>query len=216
MRKSILSVILLVMVGCGTSAASSSTPTPANTPTPGLPIGARFSRPPSMTINVNHHYTAKVLTTDGAFYITLLPKLAPVTVNNFVFLARHHFYDGNLFHRIIRTFMIQTGDPTGTGSGGPGYEFKDELSKTLRYTPGTVAMANLGQKNTNGSQFFIVTGADGLGLAPSYTIFGKVTQGMNVVQKIAQTPVTTNIGTGEPSQPLEKVLVLRISIVETR
>jgi len=215
-RKSILSVALLVMAGCGTSTASGTTPKPTSTPTGGLLSGARFSRPPRMTINVNHHYTARVLTTDGAFTITLLPKLAPVTVNNFVFLARHHYYDGNLFHRIIRTFMIQTGDPTGTGTGGPGYEFKDELSKNMRYTPGTVAMANLGQKNTNGSQFFIVTGADGLGLASSYTIFGKVTQGRNVVQKIAQTPVTTNIGTGEPSQPLEKVLVVHITIVEAR
>lgn len=166
-----------------------------------------------MTINPHHHYKATVQTADGTFVITLLPKVAPITVNNFVFLARHHYYDGNPFFRIIQNFMVQTGDPTGTGYGTPGYKFKDE-KVTMRYTKGIVAMANSGP-NTNGSQFFIVTGPQGSTLAPAYTIFGKVTKGMNVVEKIAATPVTTN-PSGEPSQPLTPVKMLKVTITESK
>jgi cyclophilin family peptidyl-prolyl cis-trans isomerase len=166
-----------------------------------------------MTINVHHHYTADVQTNRGTFTITLLPGVAPLAVNNFVFLARRHFYGGTIFHRIIKSFMVQTGDPTGTGSGGPGYKFKDEPVH-LKYTVGTVAMANSGP-NTNGSQFFIVTGSGGAGLAPSYTIFGRVSGGMNVVQKIASTPVQPNPGSGELSDPLDKVVMQRVTIRES-
>lgn len=165
-----------------------------------------------MTINVHRHYLADITTTDGAFTVELLPKVAPIAVNNFVFLARHHYYDHNIFHRIIAGFMIQTGDPTGTGFGGPGYEFKDERV-TMPYAPGVVAMANHGP-NTNGSQFFIVTGPQAASLQPAYTIFGKVIHGMKVVQKIANTPVTQS-PSGELSQPLKTVMMKTVVIRET-
>ncbi len=213
-RMFVLAATLLTLAGCGTSSASSPTPTPTVTAAP--LIGQRFTSAPKMTINRNHHYTAAIVTTDGTFTLQLFPKLAPVTINNFVFLARHHYYDNNPFERVLRDFLIQTGDPTGTRLGGPGYEFQDEIHKGTRYTPGTVAMANLGSRNTNGSQFFIVSGWDGLALRPYYTIFGRVIKGMNVVKKIADTPVTTDVGTGEPSQPLVKVTMLRVHIYETR
>jgi cyclophilin family peptidyl-prolyl cis-trans isomerase len=152
-----------------------------------------------MTIDKNAHYTATVSTSDGAFTITLLPKIAPIAVNNFVFLARHHFYNGVIFHRIIKNFMVQTGDPTGTGFGGPGYKFPDE-KVTLPYASGTVAMANSGP-NTNGSQFFIITAKKQAKLQPNYTIFGKVTSGMDTVHKIADTPVVQNPASNELSEP---------------
>jgi peptidylprolyl isomerase len=151
-----------------------------------------------MTINPNHHYTATVATTDGTFTIALLPKVAPIAVNSFVFLARHGFYNHVIFHRIIKDFMVQTGDPTGTGFGGPGYKFTSERV-TLPYTRGTVALANSGP-NTNGSQFFIVT-AKHPTLAPNFTIFGKVTSGMATIDKIANTPVVQNPASNEVSEP---------------
>ena len=108
---------------------------------------------------------------------------APNTVNNFVFLAVHHYYDGVIFHRIINGFMCQGGDPTGTGRGGPGYKFADELPKPGRYEIGSVAMANAGP-NTNGSQFFIVSGPSGVGLPPQYSLFGKVVKGLDVLEQM--------------------------------
>lgn len=151
-----------------------------------------------MTINPRHHYTATVVTTDGTFTITLLPTVAPIAVNSFVFLAQHNFFNHIIFHRIIKNFMIQTGDPTGTGFGGPGYHFKDE-KVTLPYRRGTVAMANSGP-NTNGSQFFILT-SDQPTMTPQYTIFGKVTSGMSTIDKIADTPVVQNPASSEVSEP---------------
>jgi len=160
-----------------------------------------WTSPPPMTIDPSKTYTATVTTDVGSFTIQLDPKAAPKTVNNFVFLANQHFYDCIVFHRVIQTFMDQTGDPTGTGDGGPGYQFADELPKTAspQYPIGSVAMANSGP-NTNGSQFFVVTGPEGESLAPSYSLFGKVVSGMDVVDKInaggsaasssAGTPVT--------------------------
>lgn len=165
-----------------------------------------------MTINTHDRYSATIVTNDGTFAVQLLPKVAPLTVNNFVFLARHRYYDGVIFHRILKNFMVQTGDPTGTGFGGPGYTFKDE-PVTVPYTAGTLAMANSGP-NTNGSQFFIVVVPAGTSasLKPSYTIFGKVTQGMNVVYKIADTPVTPNPGTGELSSPVTQVIIKKVTV----
>ena len=128
-------------------------------------------------------YTADVETDAGTFTITFDATKAPKTVNNFVSLARYHYYDGIVFHRVIPNFVVQGGDPTGTGSGGPGYEFADELPKAGEYEVGSVAMANSGP-NTNGSQFFVVTGSQGTSLPPSYSLFGKVTAGMDVVKKI--------------------------------
>jgi cyclophilin family peptidyl-prolyl cis-trans isomerase len=167
-----------------------------------------------MTINKNHRYFAVVDTNRGSFTIMLLPRVAPLAVNSFVFLARHHYFDGNNFIRVIQSFMIQTGDPTNTGTGNPGYEFNDEPVHQ-KYTVGTVAMANSGP-NTNGSQFFIVTGPQGAALQPKYTIFGHVIQGMNVVRKIAATPVGQNLALNELSQPLVRVYVKHIVIHESR
>jgi len=138
-----------------------------------------------MCINTSASYTAVVKTDVGTFDIALDAKAAPKTVNNFVFLARYHFYDGVIFHRVMPGFVVQGGDPTGTGTGGPGYTFADELPKAGSYKLGSVAMANIGKPNTNGSQFFIVVGTQGEQLPPSYSLFGQVTSGMSVVQKIA-------------------------------
>lgn len=143
-----------------------------------------FPAAPPMCITPTATYLATVKTDVGTFTITLDPALAPKTVNNFVYLARYQFYNGIIFHRVIPGFVVQGGDPTGTGTGGPGYEFADELPPTGSYKIGTVAMANSGP-NTNGSQFFIVVGANGTQLPPKYSIFGQVTSGMSVVNAIA-------------------------------
>ncbi len=144
-----------------------------------------YSAYPPMTINANKTYTATITTDIGPFTVQLDPKTAPKAVNSFVFLANQHFFDCITFHRVIPSFVDQTGDPTGTSSGGPGYQFADELPKTAtpQYPLGSLAMANSGA-NTNGSQFFIVAGVQGESLSPNYTLFGKVTAGMDVVSKI--------------------------------
>jgi cyclophilin family peptidyl-prolyl cis-trans isomerase len=144
-----------------------------------------YSAYPPMTIDASKTYTATVTTDIGPFTIRLDPKEAPKAVNSFVFLANQHFFDCIIFHRVIPSFVDQTGDPTGKGTGGPGYEFADELPKTAtpQYPLGSVAMANSGA-NTNGSQFFIVAGSQGESLQPNYTLFGTVTSGMAVVDKI--------------------------------
>lgn len=142
-----------------------------------------FDDPPPMCIDEKKSYTALVTTDLGEVTMKLDPKQAPQTVNNFVVLARYKFYDGLSFHRVIPGFMAQGGDPEGTGAGGPGYEFDDELPEAGDYEIGSVAMANAGP-NTNGSQFFVVTGDAGVALDPSYSLFGTVTKGMDVMQKI--------------------------------
>jgi cyclophilin family peptidyl-prolyl cis-trans isomerase len=167
-----------------------------------------WTQSPEMTIDPNVRYTADVDTSEGRITIDLHAQDAPKTVNNFVFLARQGYYDGVVFHRVIDGFMIQTGDPTGTGRGGPGYTFPDEPVKR-RYTRGIVAMANAGP-NTNGSQFFIVQGND-VGLPPNYTIFGQVTSGLDVVDTIAR--VDTLPG-GEGSKPVSPPRINSITITE--
>ena len=194
--------------------ADTPTPPSVSTPTPSLlTVGDRtfkqYAQPPLMTIDPAASYTAIIRTNKGDITLELFASEAPVTVNNFVFLAREGFYDGVIFHRIIRDFMIQTGDPTGTGTGGPGYRFKDE-PVTRSYSQGIVAMANSGP-NTNGSQFFIVHGTS-VGLQPSFTIFGQVTLGMDTVDKLANTPVQQS-GRGEASVPTE---TLRIDSIEIK
>jgi cyclophilin family peptidyl-prolyl cis-trans isomerase len=158
-----------------------------------------YSSPPPMTIDPSKTYTATVTTDVGSFTIKLDAKAAPKTVNSFVYLAQHHFYDCVVFHRVIQTFMDQTGDPTGTGEGGPGYQFADELptKASPQYPLGSVAMANSGP-NTNGSQFFVVSGAEGESLPPSYTLFGTVTSGMDVVNKINAGGSAATSSTGTP------------------
>ena len=176
----------------------------------GGPKSKQWNAPPSMTIDPGRRYSATLRTSEGDLIVDLLAEEAPRTVNNFVFLARERYYDGVPFHRIIKDFMVQTGDPTGTGTGGPGYRFEDEPVR-LRYTKGIVAMANAGP-NTNGSQFFIVHGRE-VKLPPSYTIFGRVREGLEVLDKIAETPVAPARG-GERSRPQREVRLESVSIDE--
>lgn len=157
-----------------------------------------------MQIDVAKTYTATITTSAGTLVAELLASEAPLTVNNFVFLAREGFYNGVIFHRVIPGFMIQGGDPTGTGSGGPGYRFQDERV-SRPYSRGTLAMANAG-RNTNGSQFFVMH-AD-YALPPSYTIFGQLTSGVEVVDKIASAP------TGRQDRPLDPVTIQSVTIEE--
>jgi len=161
-----------------------------------------------MTIDVDKSYTATLITNKGNMVLKLFADEAPITVNNFVFLAREGFYNGVTFHRVIQNFMVQTGDPTGTGMGGPGYRFADE-PVTRPYNRGIVAMANAGP-NTNGSQFFIVHGSN-VGLAPAFTIFGELTQGIETLDAIAEVPV----GGPNRSSPLEPIIVESIEIRES-
>jgi len=172
-----------------------------------------YSSAPSMQIEISKNYSATLETSLGSFKIKLLAQESPLTVNNFIFLSRDGFYNGVIFHRIIRTFMIQTGDPTGTGSGTPGYRFADELPPKHSYDPGIVAMANSGP-NTNGSQFFICTGPDSAGLNnyPKYTQFGQIIEGMDIVQKIASVPVVSN--GREVSKPVTPPFIKSITIIE--
>ncbi|KZO59761.1 peptidylprolyl isomerase [Dietzia cinnamea] len=142
-----------------------------------------FDSAPPMCLTPGVDYSAVITTDAGTVTVDLLEEKAPETVNNFVFLARHNYYDGITFHRVIPGFMIQGGDPQGTGSGGPGYEFADELPASGEYEIGSVAMANAGP-DTNGSQFFIVTGDSGVSLPPDYSLFGTVTEGMEAVTAI--------------------------------
>lgn len=169
------------------------------------PKTQRFDAPPPMVIDPAKRYTAEMTTSKGAMTIALDPIAAPKTVNNFVFLARWHYYDGVAFHRIIPNFMLQGGDPEGTGRGGPGYRFDDELPARGRYEIGSLAMANAGP-NTNGSQFFIICGPDGVGLPPSYSLFGKVVKGTEVITAIE----AVGSRSGAPSEPvtIESVTIL--------
>jgi cyclophilin family peptidyl-prolyl cis-trans isomerase len=201
----LLGALVLVLAGCGSSSGPSSSPTATVTQQ------LSFAHPPPMTIDRNRSYSATVVTDDGTFVIRLLPKIAPMTVNNFVFLARHHYYDGNLIFRIIGTFMFQTGDPTGLGTGNPGYTIPDE-KVTLPYTLGTVAMARTAAKNSGGSQFFVVLERVWHPRTPTYVIFGKVISGWRTLGKIASTPVQQNPGTGDLSQPVNDVRIHSITI----
>jgi cyclophilin family peptidyl-prolyl cis-trans isomerase len=147
------------------------------------PQRRNFDAEPPMSIDTAHRYTAEMVTNKGTMTIALDPIAAPRTVNSFVFLARWHYFDGIVFHRVIPGFVLQGGDPTGTGTGGPGYKFADELPAAGRYEVGSLAMANAGP-NTNGSQFFVISGPDGVRLPPSYSLFGKVVSGLETVAAI--------------------------------
>ena len=171
----------------------------------------QYASPPPNTIDTEKAYTATIDTSAGNMTVELFVSEAPLTVNNFVHLARDGFYEDCQFHRVIRDFMIQGGCPRGDGTGGPGYRFQDE-PVTRKYVRGTLAMANAGP-NTNGSQFFIVHGGD-VGLPPNYTIFGMLTDGGDVLDTLANSPVTRSRG-GEPSQPTERLVINNITIEET-
>lgn len=168
---------------------------------------------PEMKIDSTKAYYATVVTNRGTFVMQLYADVAPVTVNNFICLATNNYYDGVIFHRVIRDFMIQTGDPTGTGRGGPGYQFNDELpGEELNYIEGSVSMANAGP-NTNGSQWFISSGNNSGRLQKNYTIFGQVVEGQDVVKTISEVPVSMN-AQGEQSVPGATITVLDIIISE--
>jgi len=203
--KQVLLFVLLAGVMVFTACSSNSNISPT---TEGGKI-MQWPSPPPMSIDQSKEYQATIKTSFGDIVVQLFPKDAPIAVNNFVFLARHNFYDGVKFHRVVKGFVIQGGDPTGTGAGGPGYKFADE-KVTRDYVAGTLAMANAGP-NTNGSQFFI-TLAD-LNLPKNYTILGIVTSGFNIVEKIGDVPVTRAPG-GEMSLPTVDVLVNSITIEE--
>jgi cyclophilin family peptidyl-prolyl cis-trans isomerase len=164
-----------------------------------------YASPPAMALQPGKKYNASIETSAGTMTAELFAEETPKTVNNFVFLAREGFYDGVIFHRVIRGFMIQGGDPTGTGRGGPGYQFADE-PVGRPYKRGTLAMANAGP-NTNGSQFFVMH-AD-YGLPPNYTIFGRLTGGEDVLDKIATAQ------TGAQDRPTQPVSITRVTITET-
>jgi cyclophilin family peptidyl-prolyl cis-trans isomerase len=171
------------------------------------PKRQKFDAAPAMIIDPEKTYTATMVTSKGTLEIVLDALAAPMTVNSFVFLARWHYYDGIVFHRIIPGFVLQGGDPTGSGAGGPGYKFADELPKPGRYELGSLAMANAGP-NTNGSQFFVISGPDGVRLPPLYSHFGKVVKGLDVVA------VINDLGT--PSgKPKEDVVIESVTIAES-
>ena len=179
-----------------------------STPFPALdgsaPRQQKFSSPPEMGIDTSKRYTATMDTSMGEIVIALDALNAPLTVNNFVFLAAHHYYDGIIFHRIINGFVCQGGDPTGTGMGGPGYKFADEPVKQ-RYQIGSVAMANAGP-NTNGSQFFLITGPSGVGLPPQYSHFGQVIKGLDVIDAMQKVP------TARGDRPVDDVVINSVTI----
>ena len=228
----ILILVTLALVACGQEAA---TPTPAavipdviptpridDTPTPpviGTPtpetsttdtgrVIRQYATPPEMTINPEGDYSADIRTNQGTISVELYAEDAPVTVNNFVFLARQGFYDGVIFHRVIPDFMIQGGDPTGTGTSGPGYRFQDEIVPSLAFDgPGILAMANAGP-NTNGSQFFITVAAT-QHLTGNHTIFGRVIAGQEIADAISK------VRTARGNRPVEEVIIQSIEIKES-
>lgn len=182
-------------------------PTPAPPADGSAERRTKFSEPFEMVVDGDRQYQATISTSMGEMVAFLHPQRAPETVNNFVNLARHHYYDGLIFHRIISGFMIQGGCPEGSGRGGPGYRFADELPQPGQYEIGSLAMANAGP-NTNGSQFFIVSGPSGVRLPPSYSLFGKLISGLDVLDQIEK------VRTGAGDRPVEDVVINSITIAE--
>jgi len=168
-------------------------------------MAKQYSSPPAMSIDTKKTFVATFDTSKGKIVVDLFPKEAPNTVNNFVFLARDKFYDGTKFHRVIDNFMIQGGDPEGTGRGGPGYKFADEFHPSLKHTKaGFLSMANAGP-NTNGSQFFVTVAATPW-LDNRHSIFGEVTEGYDVVEKISKVP------RGAQDRPVKEVRINSVTI----
>ncbi len=177
-------------------------------PTPDSPRQTSFDAEFPMCIDPSKSYTAEMVTSLGTVTIALDAVAAPKTVNNFVCLAGYKYYDGLVFHRIIQGFMCQGGCPEGSGRGGPGYRFADELPKPGRYEIGSLAMANAGP-NTNGSQFFIVSGPSGVGLPPQYSLFGKVVGGLDVIDQMEK------VATGPGDRPVEDVTIQSVRVTES-
>lgn len=202
---------MLLFIFCGED-ASEETPVEATIETTEeieMTYDKTYSAPPAMNIDEKGNYSAVIETSLGSIEIELFTDIAPITVNNFVNLSNDGYYDNVIFHRVIKGFMIQGGDPSGTGHGEmgkyPGYEFQDELNNPMQYEKGIVAMANRGP-NTNGSQFFIMH-VD-YPLPYDYTIFGKVSNGIDVVDAIA------NVQTGDMDKPVDDVVINSVDIKE--
>jgi len=170
------------------------------------PKTQKFSGQPPMGLDLSKRYSAEMVTSKGTMVFALDALAAPRTVNNFVFLARYHYYEGIVFHRVIPGFVIQGGDPEGTGAGGPGYRFEDELPAAGKYEIGSLAMANAGP-DTNGSQFFVISGPDGVRLPPAYSLFGQLVKGRDVLAAI------DGVGSGS-GKPREKVVIESVTISE--
>jgi len=169
-------------------------------------MAKQYPAPPAMTIDPKKKYTATMETSEGTISLEFWPDVAPGHVNSFIFLSREGFYEGAIFHRVIPGFMIQGGDPTGTGTGGPGYRVKAEFNPR-KHTRGVLSMARSNDPNSGGSQFFIMH-ADSPHLDNQYTAFGKVTSGIEVVDKIARLPTGAN---DRPKNPPE---IRKITIQE--
>ncbi|MEN9805448.1 MAG: hypothetical protein RIS41_2295 [Actinomycetota bacterium] len=179
-------------------------------PTDGSATQTReFADAPQLCIDPTKTYTAVVETNKGSFTIALDPSRSPGTVNSFVNLARFKYFDDTECHRAIPNFVVQCGDPTATGTGGPGYSFADELPEAGEYEIGSIAMANSGP-NTNGSQFFVITGSDGAALPPNYTLFGQVTEGLDVVAVLDSMGNPDNNGV----PPLEEIRIVSVTVTE--
>jgi cyclophilin family peptidyl-prolyl cis-trans isomerase len=174
-----------------------------------------FAQAPKMCIDPAKTYLATFDTTKGSMVVTLDAKSAPKTVNNFVVLARYHFFDGSPFFRIVKDFAAQFGDPSEHPSNSAqfGYTVPDELPKKGAYQVGSLAMANTGSPNTGGAQMFFITGPQGVALPPSYSLFGQVTQGLDVLQKINAVPsVATDSNDGAPT---EQVTIEKVTVTES-
>ena len=204
--KKISLFIFLVFVYCGTNETDleiNNTPMEEEI----MVYDKTYKNPPEFSIDVNKTYTAEINTTSGLMTVELFTDIAPNTVNNFVALSEDGYYNNIIFHRVIKDFMIQGGDPSGTGHGEmgkyPGYEFGDELDNPMPYEKGILAMANRGP-NTNGSQFFIMH--TDYPLPYQYTIFGKVTEGLDVIDQIAM------VETDSSDKPLSDVIINSITI----
>lgn len=214
MRRPLAALILLALAGCGGSSTPTPTPAPA-TPRPAAATCQKVPQPPAQDESLpkphtrlarGTTYVATVKTNCGAFQITLDPRRAPVTGGSFLYLVRHHFYDGLSFHRVAKGFVIQGGDPKGDGSGGPGYTVVEPPPANLRYTRGVVAMAKTQTETAgaSGSQFFVVSGQDAQ-LPPDYALLGRVTAGEPAVSRIDA------LGNAQ-EQPTQPVLIRSIRI----
>jgi cyclophilin family peptidyl-prolyl cis-trans isomerase len=200
-------IAFVVSASIGSTAFAKGTPGPRH----------RYAQPPKVTIDRRATYTATIETSQGSIVIDLKARAAPVAVNNFVFLAQQHFYDRLTFHRVATNFVIQGGDPTGNGFGGPGYTVRGEVPKPKpgqpAYPVGAVAMAKAAgeRAGTSGSQFFIVTSDEGATLPPAYALIGQVTGGLDVVERIDQLHPAS--GDGPPTIP---VIITAVTIAVVR
>jgi len=173
-------------------------------------VTQQFSEAPPFCLDPGVDYSAVMTTSAGEITIDLDQEAAPLAVNNFVFLARNNYFDDTICHRVVQDFVVQCGDPTGTGTGGPGYRFADELPEPGSYEVGSLAMANTSQPDSNGSQFFIITGDDGVALPPLYSLFGQVpADDLGVVEAMNALSPTDGGQT-----PTEEIRILDVEIIE--